>query len=148
VNARQPAQPPVAAASGGGLRKAAWAGLAGGVLVGAAAPVLYHWNQSRKAKHDVEAAALERVLASDATDPDARKRLELSNRALGRSIGTVDVLVIVTATVGAAAALTSTAYLVFGGRGEANPARHAALDLDLELVVGPRVGLVVASGQY
>jgi len=136
--------PPAPLPSGGGLRKAAWVGLAAGLLVGGASPLLYHWNQSRKAKHDVEAAALARVLASDATDPVPRMQLEQSNRALGRSIDTVDVLVIVTAAAGAAAVLTSSAYLVFGGRREPEPGRRAALDL--QLAVGP--GLVAIFGRY
>jgi tetratricopeptide (TPR) repeat protein len=146
VRAAAPAAPPVVAPAGGGLRYVAWGGLAGGLLVGGASPLLYHWNQSRKAKHDVEAAALNRVLASDAADPGARMRLEQSNRALERSIDTVDVLVIVTATLGAAAVLTSSAYLVFGGRPERGPGRQAAVDV--RVAAGPRAGLVVVSGRY
>jgi tetratricopeptide (TPR) repeat protein len=103
----------VSAAPGQGLRRAAWAGLAGGALVAAAAPLLYRWNESRKAKRDVESAALARVLPTDATDPDARTRLEQSNRALDRSIHTTGTMVIVTAGVGTAAMLTSAAYLLF-----------------------------------
>jgi hypothetical protein len=128
------------------VRTAAWAGLAGGLLVGGASPLLYHWNQSRKIKHDIEAAALGRVLASDAADPGVRMRLEQSNRALERSIDTVDVLVIVTASVGAAAVLASSAYLVFGGRSQSGPGRQAALDV--QVAAGPRGGVVVVSGRY
>jgi tetratricopeptide (TPR) repeat protein len=127
------------------LRTAAWVGLGAGLLAAAAAPLLHDWNESRKARHEVEAAALARVLPSDAADPAQRTRLEASHRALGRSIDTVDTLVIVTAAAGAALALGSAGYLLFGGR-EAAPPAPARVTLDVG--ISPGATLVALSGRY
>lgn len=139
-----PAPPPPPAPKRPGLRTAAWVGLAGGVLVGASSPLLYQWNQSRKPRRDVEAAALERVLPTDAADPDARMRLEQSNRALSSSIDTVDTLVIVTAVAGTAMALGSAGYLMFAGRPERPAEPHAGLGVS----IGPGLALLAVSGRY
>jgi hypothetical protein len=132
----------------GALRKAAWVGLATGLLVGGAAPLVYHWNQSRHAQLDIQTAALERTLPTESMDGTVRPRLQKATQDLADSIDTVDKLVLVGGMVGAAVALTSAGYLLFSSRGGAAPAPSSEVGLSVGVGVVPGATWLSLSGRY